>query len=194
VDRADALVVRSRINQWLLTLRKHNAAVVLATQSPAQLEQLPFRHTVLDSCPTKIYLPNPDAITPGQSNMYRELGLNAREIASIAKAVPKRHYYFKSPRGSRLFELGLGPATLAFLAGCPGATVDETKRAVSALIDEFGAEWVPEWLARIGLPAWSSRLAQHLESIGHSPSMPTMTLASVSDARTSPRSSAVLSR
>src|SRR6185437_3123721 len=95
-----------RIHQWLLTLRKHNAAVVLATQSPAQVAQLPFRHTILDSCPTKIYLPNPDATTPGQIALYRELGLNQREIESIARAVPKRHYYFKSSRGSRLFELG----------------------------------------------------------------------------------------
>src|SRR5207248_3005201 len=74
-----------RLHQWLLTLRKQNAAVVLATQSPAQLARLPFRHTIVNSCPTKIYLPNPDAITPGQIDLYRELGLNAREIESIAR-------------------------------------------------------------------------------------------------------------
>jgi type IV secretion system protein VirB4 len=146
-----------RIHQWLLTLRKQNAAVVLATQSPAQFEQLPFRHTVLDSCPTKIYLPNPDAATPAQIGLYRELGLNAREIESIARAVPKRHYYFKSPRGSRLFELGLGPVALAFLAGQSGATMDETRRAVGSLIDRDEL-WPATWLESLGLDQWAARL------------------------------------
>jgi type IV secretion system protein VirB4 len=146
-----------RIHQWLLTLRKQNAAVVLATQSPAQLAQLPFRHTILDSCPTKIYLPNPDAGTPGQVSLYRELGLNAREIDSIARAVPKRHYYFKSPRGSRLFELGLGPVALAFLAGQSGATLDETRRTVQSLAAS-DAQWPATWLDSLGLAHWAERL------------------------------------
>lgn len=146
-----------RIHQWLLTLRKQNAAVVLATQSPAQLEQLPFRHTIVDSCPTKIYLPNPDALTSGQVGLYRELGLNPREIESIARAVPKRHYYFKAPRGSRLFELGLGPVALAFLAGQSGATIDDTRRAIEALADRV-TDWPAEWLASLGNPDWAARL------------------------------------
>lgn len=146
-----------RLHQWLLTLRKQNAAVVLATQSPAQLERLPFRHTVTDSCPTKIYLPNPDATTPGQIDLYRELGLNAHEIDSIARAVPKRHYYFKSPRGSRLFELGLDPVTLAFLAGQRGGTVDDTRRAVQALAAN-DTRWPATWLESLGLDDWANRL------------------------------------
>src|SRR5260370_26014381 len=97
----------ARVNQGLLQLRKQNAAVVLATQSPAQLAELPQRHTIIDSCVTKIFLPNPDAATPTGAPPYHELGLNARERASLARAVPKRHYYVKSPRGSRLVELGL---------------------------------------------------------------------------------------
>ncbi|HVH10943.1 MAG TPA: hypothetical protein VM736_14195, partial [Gemmatimonadales bacterium] len=106
----------ARVNQWLLQLRKQNTAVVLATQSPAQLAELPHRHTILDSCVTKIYLPNPDAETATQAPLYRALGLNDREIAILALATPKRDYFFKSPRGSRLFDLGLGPVALSFLA------------------------------------------------------------------------------
>ncbi|MGH7617858.1 MAG: hypothetical protein ACREPM_11565, partial [Gemmatimonadaceae bacterium] len=116
-----------------------------------------FRHTVLDSCTTKIYLPNPDAATPAQIGLYRELGLNACEIESIARAVPKRHYYFKSPRGSRLFELGLGPFALAFLAGQSGATMDETRRAVAALVDRE-EQWPAAWLESLGLDRWAARL------------------------------------
>jgi type IV secretion system protein VirB4 len=167
-----------RLHQWLLTLRKQNAAVVLATQSPAQLERLPFRHTVTDSCPTKIYLPNPDAMTPGQYDLYCELGLNAREIDSIARAVPKRHYYFKSPRGSRLFELGLGPVTLAFLSGQRGGTVDDTRRAVQALAANDG-EWPATWLESLGLEDWAKRLRS--ARTGPAPPAPPIALNPVSN-------------
>ncbi|MEP6495565.1 MAG: hypothetical protein ABJF01_22960, partial [bacterium] len=106
----------ARVAQWLYTLRKQNAAVVLATQSGAQLERLPNRAAILESCVTKIWLPNPDALSPASAALYRELGLNEREIALLAEATPKRDYYFTSPRGRRLFELGLGRDALAMLA------------------------------------------------------------------------------
>jgi type IV secretion system protein TrbE len=148
----------ARITQWLLTLRKQNAAVVLATQSPAQLAQLSARHAVIDSCPTKFYLPNPDAASPMAAEMYRDLGLNDREIATIATATPKRHYYMRSPRGSRLFELSLGPLALAFLAAPPGQTVEEAKRRLEDLIDRHGAMWPIAWLDHCGLAAWAASL------------------------------------
>ncbi len=148
----------ARITQWLLTLRKQNAAVVLATQSPAQLAQMSARHAVVDSCPTKFYLPNADAATPAAAELYRDLGLNGREIGTIGAATPKRQYYMKTPRGSRLFELGLGPLALALLAPPPGATIEDAKRRVEALMHERGAMWLAAWLEECGLPAWADTL------------------------------------
>ncbi|HVT14701.1 MAG TPA: transporter [Thermoanaerobaculia bacterium] len=141
----------ARIKQWLLTLRKQNAAVVLATQSLAQLWESPHRHVLLESCPTRILLPNPEAATPGHSGLYRDLGLNDTEIALLARARRKRDYYFKSPRGSRLFELGLGPVALAFLGTAEGMTQAETLSEARPLIDRHGPAWPREWLARRGL-------------------------------------------
>jgi type IV secretion system protein VirB4 len=154
----------ARINQWLLTLRKQNAAVVLATQSPSQLAQLSNRHTVVDSCPTRIYLPNPDAATPAQGVFYRELGLNDRELAIIQGAIPKRHYYVKSSVGNRLFELALGPVALSFLAAPPGSSMEETRRHLEALIALHGHDWPARWLEERGLPAWASQFRQHHNS------------------------------
>lgn len=148
----------ARINQWLLTLRKQNAAVVLATQSPAQLEQLPNRHTIVDSCPTKFYLPNVDAVSAGQRSLYHDLGLSDREIAIIAQATPKRQYYFKSPRGSRLFELALGDFARAFLTSVPGFSMEETKRRIESLIAQRGDDWATAWLEEQGLTDWAARL------------------------------------
>jgi len=151
----------ARVNQWLLQLRKQNAAVVLATQSPAQLAQLAHRHTIVDSCVTKIYLPNPDAATAAQAPLYRDLGLNDCEIAIIARATPKRHYYLKSPRGSRLFELGLGPVALSFLASDPGASMDDTHRHLESLIAAHGRDWPAARLAERGLGSWADQLRAH---------------------------------
>jgi type IV secretion system protein VirB4 len=158
----------ARVNQWLLQLRKQNAAVVLATQSPAQLAQLAHRHTIIDSCVTKIYLPNPDAATPAQAPLYRDLGLNEREIAIIAHAAPKRHYYLKSPRGSRLFELGLGPVGLSFLAAQPGASMEETRRHLETLIGAHGGDWPAVLLEERGLGTWAGRLRTHRTAQGES--------------------------
>lgn len=154
----------ARINQWLLTLRKQNAAVVLATQSPSQLAQLSNRHTVVDSCPTRIYLPNPDAATPAQGALYRELGLNDREIAIIQGATAKRHYYVKSSAGSRLFELGLGPVALSFLATPSGSSMEETRRHLEALIALHGNDWPAVWLEERGHAAWARQFRQHHNS------------------------------
>ena len=154
----------ARINQWLLTLRKQNAAVVLATQSPSQLAQLSNRHTVVDSCPTRIYLPNPDAATPAQESLYRDLGLNDREIAIIQGATAKRHYYVKSSAGSRLFELGLGPVALSFLAAPSGSSMEETRRHLEALIALHGDDWPAVWLEERGHAAWARQFRQHHNS------------------------------
>jgi type IV secretion system protein VirB4 len=149
-----------RITQWLLTLRKQNAAVVLATQSPAQLAQMATRHAVIDSCPTKFYLPNADAAAPGAAELYRDLGLNGREIGTISGATPKRHYYMKTPRGSRLVELGLGQLALALLAPPTGLTIEDAKRRVESLMRERGAAWLPAWLDECGLGAAASALRE----------------------------------
>jgi type IV secretion/conjugal transfer VirB4 family ATPase len=141
----------ARIKQWLLTLRKQNAAVVLATQSLSQLRESPHRAVLLESCPTRILLPNPEAASPAHAALYRDLGLNDAEVQLLARARRKRDYYFKSPRGSRLFELGLGPLALAFVGTPEGMTQAEAIAEARPLIDRHGAAWPREWLARRGV-------------------------------------------
>ncbi|MBV8201433.1 MAG: hypothetical protein JOZ15_12490 [Acidobacteria bacterium] len=142
-----------QLKQWLLTLRKKNAAVLVVTQTLADLEQSPYRAAVFESCPTRFLLPNPMATSPGTAELYRELGLNGAEIALVAGARPKRDYYLKSPHGSRLFELGLGPVALAFLGTAEGTTLAETRAEAKPLLERFGEGFAREWLARRGIAA-----------------------------------------
>jgi type IV secretion system protein TrbE len=68
----------------------------------------------LSACPTKIYLPNEEALTPKIAAAYAGFGLSDTEITIIAQAQKKRDYYYRSVHGRRLFTLDLGPTALAF--------------------------------------------------------------------------------
>jgi len=143
-----------QLKQWLLTLRKKNAAVMVVTQTLADLYQSPYRAAIVESCPTRFLLPNAMAASPGTAELYRDLGLNEAELELLAGGRPKREYYLKSPHGSRLFELGLGPVALAFLAAPEGMTPQETIARVDELRRERGPDWPAAWLAERGLAEW----------------------------------------
>src|SRR5215472_7761859 len=106
----------ARLREWLKTLRKKNASVVFATQSLADIETSAVASAIIESCPTRLFLPNERAVEPQILSIYRRFGLNDRQIEIIARATPKRDYYCQSRRGNRLFELGLGEVALAFTA------------------------------------------------------------------------------
>lgn len=118
----DSPIFAARIREWLKTLRKKNVAVVFATQSLADIAESAIAPALIESCPTRIYLPNERAFEPQQRQAYERFGLNETEIDLIATAQRKRHYYYASPRGRRLFELALGPIALAFCAAAEPAT------------------------------------------------------------------------
>ena len=111
----------AKIREWLKTLRKVNVAVVFATQSLADIARSSIAPALIESCPTRIFLPNPDAHTPQIADLYAGFGLNAQQLRIVAGAAPKREYYYQSSAGNRLFELGLGPIALAAVgASSPG--------------------------------------------------------------------------
>ena len=112
----DDPVFASRIREWLKTLRKKNVGVVFATQSLADIQRSTIAPAIVESCPTRIFLPSPQAVEPQLRPTYEGFGLNARQIEMIARATPKRDYYVQSRLGNRLFDLGLGPIALAFVA------------------------------------------------------------------------------
>ncbi|MGH1350235.1 MAG: conjugal transfer protein TrbE [Methyloligellaceae bacterium] len=98
-----------RLREWLKTLRKKNVSVVFATQSLADIGTSSIAPTLIESCPTRIFLPNTRAMEPQIYQIYEEFGLNDRQITLISQSIPKCEYYLQSSLGNRLFELGLGP-------------------------------------------------------------------------------------
>ena len=71
--------------------------VLLATQNLSDIFNSPIRDVVLESCPTKILLPNAEAANPASRQFYESIGLNEREIEMVQKSIPKRQYYVVSP-------------------------------------------------------------------------------------------------
>lgn len=138
----------NRIQEWLKTLRKRNVAVVFTSQELADVEASPIASTIIEACLTRIYLPNDRAREPRSRAFYERLGLNARQIALIANATPKSDYYLVNRFGCRLFELGLGPATLAFV----GASRPEDHTLMDrVLADAPGQGFAAAWLDVRGL-------------------------------------------
>jgi transposase len=112
----DSPAFAAQLREWLKTLRKKNASVIFATQSLADIETSAIAPAIIESCPTRIFLPNERAAEPQIARVYERFGLNDRQIEILSRATPKRDYYCQSRRGNRLFELGLGDVALAFSA------------------------------------------------------------------------------
>jgi type IV secretion system protein VirB4 len=142
----DNSLFAEKIRDWLKTLRKKNAAVVFATQSVSDVLGKPITSAIMESCLTKIYLPNPEARSQNSSAAYKTIGLTDRQIEILSFATPKRQYYYASPQGYRLFDLGLGPVALAFV----GASGKDDLTAIRRLEKTLGADWPAEWLWQRG--------------------------------------------
>jgi type IV secretion system protein VirB4 len=104
-----------KIREWLKVLRKKNVYVVFATQQVSDAMESDVASAIVESCLSRVFLPNSKAREPSVAEYYREMGLNEQQVRLLAEATPKKEYYFDSDRGSRMFQLGLEetPATLA---------------------------------------------------------------------------------
>lgn len=143
-----------QLREWLKTLRKKNASVVFATQSLSDIANSRVAPAVVESCPTRIFLPNERAIEPQIMALYRSFGLNDRQIGIIARAASKREYYCQTQRGNRLFELGLGPVALALCA----ASGKDDHRLIDEVLAEHGRSgFLSAWFAVRGV-AWAADL------------------------------------
>jgi len=130
----DSAAFAGKIREWLKTLRKLNVAVVFATQSLADIQRSVIAPSLIESCPTRIFLPNAEARTPQIADFYSAFGLNGRQVEIIAAAAPKREYYYQSASGHRLFELGLGPIALA----AAGSSSPSDHRLIDQALAEAG--------------------------------------------------------
>ena len=142
-----------QLREWLKTLRKKNASVLFATQSLADIDGSAIAPAIIESCPTRLFLPNERALEPQIAAIYRRFGLNDRQIEILSRATPKRDYYCQSRRGNRLFELGLSEVALAFTAA-------SSKTDQAAIADTLDRAWRRRLRRRLAAPQ-GARLGGH---------------------------------
>jgi len=94
--------IRQYVTEALKTWRKHNAAMILSTQSLDELKRSELLDVILESCATKIFLANPDM---DQELYRRQFHLNDTEIALIAALLPKQQFLIKTPELAKVANL-----------------------------------------------------------------------------------------
>ena len=95
-----------------------------------------------------------------EAEQQQEVGvtfmMSAQDSAFCLVAMPKRQYYYESPIGNALFDMGLGSLALAVVA----ISRPEEKKQIRALIDHVGPEAFPEkYLESVGLD-WAVQIMQ----------------------------------
>lgn len=96
--------IRNYVVQAQKTWRKHNAAMILATQSIKELEESGMLQIVSESCPTKIFLANPEM----DREVYREaFHLNDTELDLIAGLVPPGQMLIRKAQSSKKVQLNV---------------------------------------------------------------------------------------
>jgi type IV secretory pathway VirB4 component len=108
MDEAWLFIRNETIRQYIVqaqkTWRKHNAAMVLATQSIKELQESGMLEIVAESCSTKIFLANPDM----DREVYREaFHLNDTELELIAGLVPPGQMLIRKPQSSKKVHLNV---------------------------------------------------------------------------------------
>ena len=98
--------IRQYVTEALKTWRKHNAAMILSTQSLDELKRSELLDVIVESCATKIFLANPDM---DQDLYRRQFHLNDTEVAWIASLLPKRQFLIKTPELAKVANLDVDP-------------------------------------------------------------------------------------
>ena len=145
----------TKIQDYLLTLRKKNGVVIFSTPSLRHLIESPLGIDIYDSCANKFFASNPQALTPQVGKLYRDLGLTDRECYIIATLARKRQYYYMGPYGRCVFELGPGPVTLAY----NGSGRKEDLAAIERVYARAPKDFAYNWLVHRGLHEAAARLS-----------------------------------
>jgi type IV secretion/conjugal transfer VirB4 family ATPase len=146
IDEAWMFLRNSSIQKYVIealkTWRKHNAAMILSTQSVDELRRSDLLDIILESCVTKLFLANPDM----DRQLYRQhFHLNEQEVELIAGLVPKQQFLLKTPELSKVANLNVDAKSYWLYTNDP---YDNRKREEA--FEKHGFEKGLEVLAKSG--------------------------------------------
>lgn len=129
----------------LKTIRKQNGLMVFGTQSPRDAIQSEIGYTIIEQCPTKIFMPNAAA---AEEDYIKGFGLSRREYDLIKNelTVERRQFLIKQEHNSVVAELSLHgfEDELTILSGRTASVnrLDE----IRAQVGDDPADWMPRLL------------------------------------------------
>jgi len=112
IDEAWIFLKNPMVRDWMIraqkTWRKKNAAMIMATQSVVELMASEMLQVVNESCPTKIFLANPNF----DRKLYGEVfQLNDIELELLESLIPKRDLLVLQPQGTKKLRLEVDSLT-----------------------------------------------------------------------------------
>jgi type IV secretion system protein TrbE len=144
IDEAWVFLKNPAIQQYVVealkTWRKHNAAMILSTQSLDELKRSDILDVIIESCATKIFLANPDM----DRDLYRrQFHLNDNEVELISGLIPKQQFLIKTPELAKVANLNVDSKSYWLYTNDP---YDNKKRKEA--FEKYGFEKGLEVLAR----------------------------------------------
>jgi len=119
--------LRAYVQEGLKTWRKHNAAMILATQTIDDFSSVDLLRTVVESCPTKLLLANPAVDRHRYADLFQ---LNEMELDLLTALIPRQQILLKRPDLAKVLTLVVDQKSYWIYTNTPidNARVAETFR------------------------------------------------------------------
>ena len=119
--------LRAYVQESLKTWRKHNAALILATQTVEDFASADLLRTIVESCPTKLLLANPALDRRQYADLFQ---LNEMELDLLTRLIPRQQILLKRPDLAKVLTLAVDPKSYWIYTNTPidNARVAETFR------------------------------------------------------------------
>ncbi|MFJ1254394.1 VirB4 family type IV secretion system protein [Cupriavidus sp. CuC1] len=128
----------ARLETWIVTIRKLNGAIWMATQSLQQIARVADFEILKDNIANILYLPNSQAST--SKDLYCDVfGLTNDQVKMIAEAVPNRDYLWTTKAQTRMLQTAFSKEMIAML---------RSDGYAQEVLDRHYASGHPEWQDR----------------------------------------------
>jgi type IV secretion/conjugal transfer VirB4 family ATPase len=134
--------LRAYIQEGLKTWRKHNAAMVLATQTVEDFASADLLRTIVESCPTKLLLANPALDRAHYAQLFQ---LNEMELDLLTGLIPRQQILLKRPGLAKVLTLNVDPKSYWIYTNTP---VDDAR--IAETFRQYGFDAGLDRLAAIG--------------------------------------------
>ena len=130
-----------QLKRILPTWRKHNAHLIIATQSPASIAHSSLRHVIMDNIATQIYFANPQATI---SDYLEGLKLTPTEYAMICNNPPEsRLFLVKQEHHAAVCQLNLSHMPEMLMVLSANATTIQLLTRLRQTVGDHPSQWLP---------------------------------------------------